>query len=224
LGNDPEKMAHFGIDSTQALGIKSADLKPYARTIGKNQELSEALWNQPIHEAKHLAILLAEPQKLPEEIAEKWIRELYSWDLCDGLGMKVFPKTSFGLKKVSEWAKREREFEKRTSFATMVGIILNSKVADSIIETFFPIIERESCDDRNFVKKGVNWALRQAGKRNLSLNQKAMECAERIKSQGTKTARWIATDAIRELKSDKVKERIKKRADKKSAPFTTNPD
>ena len=215
-----QRMSHFGIASSHALGIKNADLKPYARQIGKNQALAEALWKEPIHEAKLLATLLAEPKKLSEEVAEKWIADLYSWDICDALGMKAFPKTSYGYEKAFEWTKRKSEFEKRAGFATMVGIILDKKVSDEEIESFFPIMEREAWDERNFVKKAVNWALRQAGKRDLTLNKKAIQCAIRVKEQNTKSARWIASDALRELKSEAVQERLKKKAAKKQNPLS----
>lgn len=207
-----KKMAYFGIVSVDALGIKGAELKPYAKTLEKNQALAEELWDQNIHEAKHLTILLAEPKKVTEEVAEKWVRETYSWDLCDGLGMKIFPKTPFGLSKTSEWSEREPEFEKRSAYATMVGITLDRKVSDSVIESFFPIMEREAWDERNFVKKAINWSLRQAGKRNLYLNARAIESAERIQQQGSKPARWIAADALRELRSETIQERLKKKA------------
>ncbi len=222
------KMSYFGIDSTKALGIKNTVLKPYSKTIGKNQRLAEELWHVEIHEAKLLAILLMESKHVTVEFAEKVVSEIYSWDICDGLGMKIFPKTSFSLEKAMEWTERKPEFEKRVGFATMIGIILDKKIPDSTIEKFFPILEREAWDERNFVKKAVNWVLRQAGKRNLELNAKAIACAMKIHSQNTKSSKWIASDALRELRSDLIQERLekkeKRRADKESALFTTNPD
>ncbi|MEQ8628425.1 DNA alkylation repair protein [Ekhidna sp.] len=204
------QMEYFGIRGAKALGIKNAVLKPYAKEIGKSHMMAIDLWNQPIHECKHLAILLAEPRLLTEEVAEKWTSECYSWDLVDGIGMKILPRTAFAFNKVKEWSKREPEFEKRMAFATMVGLTLKgAKQPDEDIIQFFPIIEREAWDNRNFVKKAVNWALRQIGKRNLNLNAQAIEVAERIKLQDSKAARWIASDALRELKSTKVQERLR---------------
>lgn len=212
-----QKMEYFGIVGAQALGIKHAMLKPYAKTLGKDQTLAEVLWNEKIHEAKHLSVYLAQPTKISLEVVEKWISELYSWDICDGLCMKVLPKTPYAYEKIADWSTREREFEKRAGFATMVGIILNRKVPDKDIEAFFPLIEQQTWDERNFVKKAVNWALRQVGKRNLNLNKKAIECAQRIKSQSSKAAKWIASDALRELRSTMIQERLarneKRRAD-----------
>lgn len=211
---DPEyisQMEYFGIKGGKALRIKNAVLKPYAKEIGRNQELSTQLWQQPLHECKHLAILLAESKFFTEEIAEKWTRECYSWDLVDGIGMKIIPQTDYAYRKVEEWSTREPEYEKRMAFATMVGLSLKgAKQPDEKISSFFKIIEREAWDDRNFVKKAVNWALRQIGKRNFALNQEAIQVAERIKEQGSKAARWIAADALRELKSEKVQERLYK--------------
>ncbi|WP_421764459.1 DNA alkylation repair protein [Ekhidna sp.] len=210
---DPEyvsKMEHFGIKGApKALGIKNAILKPYAKELGKDQILANQLWDQPIHECKHLAMLLTEGKLFTEEIAEKWTSECYSWDLVDGIGMKLVPLTDFAYRKVNEWSTREPEFEKRMAFATMVGLTIRDKKAlNEKLSSFFPIIEREAWDDRNFVKKAVNWALRQLGKRNLELNKEAIKVAERIKSQGTKAASWIAADALRELRSDKIKDRL----------------
>ncbi|WP_436517530.1 DNA alkylation repair protein [Ekhidna sp. To15] len=212
--SDPEyisKMEYFGIKGApKALGIKNAILKPYAKELGKDQSLANKLWDQPIHECKHLAILMAEPKIFTEEIAEKWTRECYSWDLVDGIGMKLLPKTPYALAKVEEWSHREEEYEKRMAFALIVGITLHHKKApNEKFAQFFPIIERESWDERNFVKKAVNWALRQIGKKNLTLNKQAIEVAGRIKLQGTKAARWIAADALRELKSEKIQHRLK---------------
>ncbi|WP_424961970.1 DNA alkylation repair protein [Ekhidna sp.] len=203
------QMEYFGIRGAKALGIKNAVLKPYAKQLGKNHELAIELWNQPLHECKHLAILIAEHKKFSESNAEKWTSECYSWDLVDGIGMKIIPKTSYAYTKIYEWSKREPEFEKRMAFATMVGLTLKgSKQPYEKIVEFFPIIERESWDERNYVKKAVNWALRQIGKRSLNLNTQAIEVAERIKKQGSKPARWIASDALRELKSDKIQDRL----------------
>jgi len=203
-------MERFGIKGGKALGIKNAVLKPYSKEVGRNQELACELWNEPIHEAKLLALWLSEPKKFTEEIAEKWATESYSWDLIDAMGMKILPKTEYAYTKVEEWSHREREFEKRMAFATIVGITLHhKKEADETMIKFLPIIEREAWDERNFVKKAVNWALRTIGKRSMYLNGLAIESAEKIRKQDTKSARWIAADAIRELTGEKVQERLK---------------
>ncbi|MEO9482139.1 MAG: DNA alkylation repair protein [Ekhidna sp.] len=205
------RMEYFGIrDAPKILGIKNAYLKPYAKEFGRNQPLANLLWEQPIHECKQLAIHIAESKNFTEELADKWTAECYSWDLVDGIAMKILPKTSYAFHKIEEWSRREAEYEKRMAFALMVGISIHcKKEPDARIAEFFPIIEREAWDDRNFVKKAVNWALRQIGKRSLQLNAQAIEVAERIRRQGSKPAKWIATDALRELKSDKIQERLR---------------
>ena len=203
-------MEHFGIKGAKALGIKNGVLKPYSKTIGRNQELACELWDEPIHEAKLLALWISEPKDFTEEIAEKWVAESYSWDLIDAMGMKIIPKTPYANEKVIEWSKREPEFEKRMGFATMVGITLHhKKTPDERIAEFLTIIEREAGDERNFVKKAVNWALRTIGKRSLYLNKLAIKSAKEIQKQDTKSARWIAADAIRELEGEKVQERLR---------------
>ncbi len=206
------KMEYFGIKGAKGLGIKLSVLKPYSKEIGRSQDLANELWDIPIHEAKQLAIHIAEPKLFTEEIASKWALDCYSWDLVDGIGMKILHKTDFVYYKIDDWSTKEPEFEKRMAFAAMVGVTMHHrKVSDSRIADFFPIIERESWDERNFVKKAVNWSLRQIGKRSLRLNKQAIEVAERIKAQDTKVARWIANDALRELRSDKIKERLIKK-------------
>lgn len=207
------KMEYFGIKGgIAALGIKNAVLKPFAKEIGRNQDLANELWENKYHEAKLMAIHISEPKKITEEIVEKWTSDCYSWDLVDGIAMKVIPQKDFAFRKISEWSMREPEFEKRMAFATLVGVTIhNKKLSNEIIATFFPIIKRESWDERNFVKKAVNWSLRQIGKRNLELNELAIDVAEEIKLQGTKAARWIASDALRELRSDKIQERLYKK-------------
>lgn len=209
-----QRMEYFGIKGApRSLGIKHAVLKPYAKEIGKNQEVAEQLWEEPIHEAKHLAIWLSEPKKLVEPVAEKWTSDCYSWDLVDGIGMKVIPRTSYAWKKINEWSRREPEFEKRMSFATMVGVTLfEKKTPDEKIAKFLPIIEKEAWDDRNFVKKAVSWALRQIGKRSFYLNEMAIEAGERVYAQDSKAAKWIASDALRELRSEKVQIRLRKKS------------
>ncbi|MEQ9231551.1 MAG: DNA alkylation repair protein [Cyclobacteriaceae bacterium] len=206
------KMQYFGITGGKALGIKNAELKPFAKVIGRNQELAKQLWNQPIHEAKLLAIHMSSPKTFEKQTAEKWTREAYSWDLVDGIGMKLVGKSAYAFEKIEEWSKREPEFEKRMAFAVMVGVTLNKKISDEEVETFFSIIEREASDDRNFVKKAVSWALRQIGKRNLSLNELAIQCAQKLIEMDSKSATWIGRDAYRELRSRKVYDRLVKKS------------
>jgi len=147
-----------------------------------------------------LAGFIADPEKLTENQMEKWVKDIDSWDICDQVCSSLFDKTTFAKKKVFEWAKRKEEFVKRSGFALMaVFSVHDKKASNDFFEKFFPIIKRESMDERNFVRKAVNWALRQIGKRNLVLNKKAIEVAVDISKIDSKSARWIASNALSEL-------------------------
>ncbi len=204
-------MARFGINvcPEMAFGLKSADLKALAREIGRNHELSLALWNTGNHDARHLAHLTAEPAKFTEAIAEDWAREFDSWSIVDGVCLYLMIRTPFAWKKAREWPRRKEEFVRRAGFSLMACLAVHDKSArDARFLRFLPQIERYSDDERNFVKKAVNWALRQIGKRNLRLNRAAIAAARRIRERGTRSARWIAADALRELESDAVQRRL----------------
>ena len=204
-------MARFGINIDKALGISLYVLRPMAKKIGKDHELALKLWDSDIHEAMILAALIDEPDKVTKEQMDSWITKFNSWDLCDQVCCSLFDKTPFAYEKAVEWTEREPEFEKRAGFALMAGLAWHDKDApDSKFIEFFPFIKRAAHDERNFVRKAVNWALRNIGKRNINLNKKAIKVAEEIREMGSKAARWIAADALRELKSDKIKKRLKK--------------
>jgi len=141
---------------------------------------------------------------------DRWVEDFDSWDVCDQVTSRLFDKTPFAYKKVHEWTKRDEEFVKRAGFAMIAALSVHDKKAsDKEFEKFLPMIVRESKDERNYVKKAVNWALRQIGKRNKALNRKAIKTAERIRKIDSRSARWIATDALRELKSDAVQRKLK---------------
>ena len=206
-----EGMARFGINPKNTLGISIYVLRPMAKEIGKDHRLAQQLWKSGIHEARILAVFIDEPQKVTDVQMEKWAADFDSWDVCDQACTDLFDKTSLGWKKAVEWSKRKEEFVKRGAFALMAGLASHDKSASNAdFEKLLPIIERESWDDRNFVRKAVNWALRNIGKRNRILNKKAISTAKRIKKMDYKAARWIAADALRELTSDNVQKRLKK--------------
>jgi 3-methyladenine DNA glycosylase AlkD len=158
-----------------------------------------------------LAVFIEDPAKVTEEQMDSWAADFDSWDVCDQACTSLFDLTPHAWKKVFEWSKDEREFVKRAAFSIIAGLSVHDKKADDkqFIE-FFPIIKRESIDERNYVKKAVNWALRNIGKRNVNLNKKAIQTAKEIQKFNSKSARWIASDAIRELTSEKVKQRLNK--------------
>jgi len=204
-------MARFGISPKNTYGVSIPNLRKMAKEIGKNQDLAQKLWDSKIHEARILASLVGDPKMVTEEQMEKWAKDLDSWDVCDQCCGNLFDKTIFAYKKAVEWSSREEEFVKRAGFVLMATLAVHDKKAqDEDFLKFFPLMVREATDNRNFVKKGVNWALRQIGKRNLSLNKKAIKTAEKIKTIESKAAKWIATDAIRELKSESVQKRLRK--------------
>jgi len=210
-----EGMARFGISTEGTLGISIYDLRPMAKRIGKDHKLAAELWSSGVHEAKLLAGFIDEPDKVTEKQMESWASDFDSWDVVDQVCSSLFDQTGFAYPKAVEWSKRKEEFVKRAGFVLMAALSVHDKNAsDKVFEEFFPIIKRESVDERNYVKKAVNWALRQIGKRNIALNKRAIKAGEEISKIDSKSARWIAADALRELRSDKVRNRLTERAKK----------
>ena len=205
-------MARYGIRPENALGISMPDLRALAKQISKDHELALALWESGIHEARMLATLVEDPKSLSEAQAEAWVLDLDSWDICDGLCFNVLWQAPFAYDKCFEWSARSEEFVKRAGFALMAKLALSDKKApDDRIAGFLPAIKTGATDERNFVKKAVNWALRQVGKRNLALNGKAIATALEIQTLDSKSARWIAADALRELQGEAVRKRLASR-------------
>ena len=203
-------MARFSITPrTRVLGISMPSLRSLARELGTDHRLAGGLWRSGIHEARVLATMVEDPGRVTEAQAGRWVRSLDSWDVCDQLCSNLLSHTPFAFDKAREWAGREREFEKRAGFALMAALAVHAKDAsDRAFERFLPLIRREATDDRNFVRKAVNWALRQIGKRNQRLHAAAIDTAERIGRMDSRSARWIASDALRELRSDAVRSRL----------------
>jgi 3-methyladenine DNA glycosylase AlkD len=193
-------MGRFGINVDRALGIKVTDLRKLARGIEKNHDLAIQLWESGIHEARLLATMIDQPSEVTEKQMENWAADLDSWDMVDQVCNNLFRKTPFAHIKVVDWAARDEEFVKRAGFAMMAVLAVHDRNSgDNVFQKYLDLIERESSDGRNFVKKAVNWALRQIGKRNPALWEKAIVTAGRIADQDTTNARWIAADARREL-------------------------
>ena len=195
-------MARFGIrPRTRVLGISMVALRRLARDLGRDHPLAGALWRSGIHEARVLATIVDEPARVTEAQAERWVRTLDSWDVCDQLCGNLLCRTPFAVAKAIEWSERDAEFVKRAGFALMASLAVHDKAApDRTFERLLPIIRREATDDRNFVKKAVSWALRQIGKRNERLREKAIATAERIATIDSRAGRWIASDALGELR------------------------
>lgn len=207
--------ARFGIETKTALGISVPTLRAIAKRCGagprgRDHTLAVALWDSGIHEARHIAAMVEDPNTVTKKQLDAWARDLDSWDVCDGFCFSLVIKTPHAYDLAAKWSRSKHEFTKRAAFATIAGLAVHDKNApDDKLLQFLPIIERESHDGRNFVKKAVNWALRQIGKRNRACNQAAIASAERIHATNTKSARWIATDALRELRSDAVQQRLR---------------
>jgi 3-methyladenine DNA glycosylase AlkD len=211
-----EDMERFGITTKRSFGVPTPVLKQFAREVKKQaddrHQLAEELWQTGIYDARVVAFMIDDPKRVTENQMNAWSKDFDNWGTVDGTCCYLFCHTSFAYKKAAEWSESKHEFVKRAGFALMAYLAVHDKKAgNEAFAQFLTIIEKQSNDDRNFVKKAVNWALRQIGKRNLGLNKLAIGSAERIKIRDSKAARWIASDALRELKSEKVAVRFRKR-------------
>jgi len=206
-----EGMAKYGITVEQRLGVSVPDMRKLAKEIGKDHKLALDLWRTGIAEARIVAAMVGDPDKLTEEQMEDWMKGINSWDVCDQVCMNLFEKNQLAWKKIVDWSEREEEFVKRTAFSLLACLAWHDKKAsDEKFIELLPVIIRGATDERNFVKKAVNWALRNIGKRNLNLNRAAVNASEAIQRFDSKAARWIASDAIRELESDAIQNRLRK--------------
>lgn len=197
-----EGQRRYGIRSAlEQLGVAAPVLRAAAKPYRRNHDLALALWEYRILEARNVAVLVDDPAKVTAAQMEEWVREFDNWATVDACCCHLFDRTSHAEKKACVWSRRRAEFVKRAGFVLMAGMAVHRKeLADDVFLAFLPVTEREAYDERNFVKKAVNWALRQIGKRNDTLRDAAIECAERILAQDTPSARWIARDALRELR------------------------
>ena len=202
-------MARYGINPKNNLGISIYKLRPIAKEIGKDHDLALKLWDSGIHDARLLACFIEDPAKVTGEQMDSWANDFDSWDICDQTCTSLFDLTPLAWRKVVEWAERDEEFVKRGAFSLIAGLAVHDKKAsDKKFERFFPLIKKHSIDDRNYVKKAVNWALRNIGKRNLDLNNQMIKLSEEILKIDSKSAKWIARDALRELTSKKIQIRL----------------
>jgi len=193
------------------LGITIPALRKLAKTLGADHNLALELWATGIHEARHLAAMVDDPVVVTEAQLGQWAGDFDSWDICDGACV-LFERTPFAWAKAVEWSEREEEFVRRAAFTLTAYFAVHDKSADDArFLALLPLIRACADDDRNFVKKAVNWALRSIGKRNLALNAAAIDMAEQIRADGTRSGRWIASDALRELRSDAVQARLRQK-------------
>ena len=202
-------MARYGIKTETAFGTGIPLLREIAKQHKKDHELALELWRTGFHEARILASMVDDPTKVEEEQMELWVKDFNSWDVCDQCCMNLFKFAPAAWKKAEEWSYRDEEFIKRAAFALMACFAHgNKKTSDDDFIPLFKLIYEQADDERNMVKKAVNWALRQIGKRNKTLNHVAIEWSEKIYAKNSKTAKWIAADALRELKSEAVQNRL----------------
>jgi 3-methyladenine DNA glycosylase AlkD len=205
-----QKMAYFGIEVKDALGIRVPQLRALAKRIGKNHALAQELWETGNHETRIIAAMIDEPALVTEAQMERWARDFNAWDIVDGCCCEVFAYSEAAWKKAVDWSSRDEEFVKRAGFSLMAYLAYKDKSsADSRFLPLLEIIRRESHDDRNFVRKAVNWALRNIGKRNRNLNRAATRTAREIRTMGSRSARWIAADALRELQGAAAQARLR---------------
>ncbi len=214
---DPEAvkgMARYGITPEKAYGVSIPNLRAIARAVGTDHELAGWLWLNGSRETRILASMIADPKLLTEAQMERWASEFTYWEICDQCCINLFSRTPLAWRKAIEWSSRPEESYKRAAFVLMARLAVSEKKApDERFEPFFPLITAAAADPRNMVKKAVNWALRQIGKRSPGLNSRAIETAEALRRTDSKSARWIASDALRELRSEAVQSRLGARRD-----------
>ncbi len=211
LGSEENRagMARFGINADHAFGVSMTTLRPIARRYRRRHDLAAALWATGKHEARILAALIDDPKQVTPQQMDAWAADFDSWDLCDQACMKLFAATPYVAEKTEQWAADDREFVRRAAFAMIAGYAVHAKKQpDPVLLPFLELIERASTDGRNFVKKAVNWALRQIGKRSAELHGPALALAERLAASDDKTQRWIGRDAVKELTDPKQLARI----------------
>jgi 3-methyladenine DNA glycosylase AlkD len=193
-------MARFGINPKNTLGISIPFLRNLAKKIGKDHALAQQLWKTKIHEARLLAGFIDDHKLVTVRQMESWVKDFDSWDICDQVCSNLFDKTPVAYQKARQWARSNKEYVRRAGFVMMACLAVHDKKApDNKLLQFFPLIEKYSTDERNFVKKAVNWALRQIGKKRQGTKKVAIALAKKLAASDSPSARWNGKDALREL-------------------------
>ena len=206
-----EGMSKFGMATDERLGVPVPEMRKIAKSIGKDHKLALKLWKTGVQEARIVAALIDVPEEVTEDQMEAWVVDFNSWDVCDQVCLNLFDKSKYAEQKIYEWSEREEEFVKRAAYALIAGLAWHDKeAADDQFIAYLPVIKSGASDERNFVKKAVSWALRHIGKRNSTLNKAAIKSAKEIQQIDSKAARWITSDVIRELESEKIQARLAK--------------
>lgn len=210
--DDAAGMARFGIRGARVLGVPVKTLRAIARETGRSHTLAEALWASGIHEARILASIVAEPKRVTLTQMEQWVADLDSWDLCDQCCTNLWVRTPFARDQALVWSERAEEFVKRAGFVLMVQVAGKDKRAPTVLlHSYLVRAEREAHDERNFVKKAVSWAMREIGQRSAELNAAAVATSQRLQASDSHAARWVGSDALRELTSEKIAQRVARR-------------
>jgi 3-methyladenine DNA glycosylase AlkD len=205
-------MARYAIPSDKAFGVPVGMIRSIGKSLGKSHELALGLWKSGHYEARMLATFVDEPEQVTPEQMDRWCRDFDNWAICDTACFSLFDRTPHAFKKVRAWAKSKNEFVKRAAFALLASLTVHDKTAkDAAFVRLLPLVEKAALDERNFVKKSVNWALRSLGKRSPELNRKSVELAERLAARPESAPRWVGKDALRELKSASVARRLQAR-------------
>ncbi len=195
-----QALARFAIGGEGRLGLSVPQMRDVARQLGRDHELALALWDTAIPDAQIVAGLIAEPAKLTLAQMDHWTQGMAAWDVCDQACNNALRKSPLAWARIPVWAARREEFVRRAGYALLaVMAVHDKKRPDADFIALLPLIEAAADDERNFVKKAVNWALRQIGKRSDVLLPHAIDCAERLRERPEKSARWIGADALREL-------------------------
>lgn len=204
-----EGMTRYGIPNDRAFGVPMGEMRKFAKRIGRDHALALELWASGWYEARTVAVLVADPDEITREQADAWVREMGSWAICDTACFHLFDRTDFAWDAVPDWAASDEEFVRRAGYALIWALSAHDRAApdDRFLEAL-ALIERGATDERNFVKKAVNMALRATGKRNAALNDAAIETARRLAESDDATAAWVGRHAQRELESDKVQARL----------------
>jgi 3-methyladenine DNA glycosylase AlkD len=203
--HDRENLAKFGITASKAFGVSVANIRVLAKRLGRNHELAAALWETGWYEARMLTSFVDDPARVTPSQMDRWCRDFDNWGICDTVCFHLFDKTPHAGAKVVQWSDSRHEFVKRAAFALLASLALHDKRAgDELFVRCLPLVERAATDERNFVKKGVSWALRLIGRRNLALNAAAVDVARRLSASPAAAARWVGRDAFKELTSPLV--------------------
>jgi 3-methyladenine DNA glycosylase AlkD len=208
-------MVRYGLPPDNAFGIPVGKMQKFAKDIGRNHELALALWETGYYEARMIAAFIDDPSLVTPAQMDRWCKDFDNWGIVDTVCFKLFDQSPHAWKKVVQWSKNREEFQKRAAFALLASLSGHDKTASN--ERFLsclPLIEKASMDERNFVKKGVSWALRSVGRRNLELNAACTTLAQKLSASSDPTARWLGKEALREFKSAVVARQLKKRAKK----------